>query len=167
MSLAIVDKNVVGEVFGNNRPEAGRKFFEWLDQGDGRLSSGGVNLDELRDHEAFRDWADAALRFDKMRLVRDQEVRAETSRLEREKARRVEGACKSNDEHVIALARIGGARLLYSRDLTLHQDFRNKRLIDDPRGQIYSTYRTREFSKSHERLLARNDLRGTPKLNGN
>ena len=167
MSLAIVDKNVVGEVFGDNRPEAGRRFFEWLDQGGGRLSSGGVNLDELRDHKAFRDWADAATRFDKMRLVNDEVVRSETERLEREKDQGLEGACTSNDTHVIALAQVGGARLLYSKDLALHQDFRNKQLIDNPRGQIYSTYRSSDFSRSHQRLLARNDLRGTPRPSGN
>ena len=157
----------MGEVFGDNRPEAGRRFFEWLDEGEGQLSSGGTNLDELRNHEAFRDWADAALRFDKMRLVKDEVVRAETTRLERDKANRMEGSCRSNDTHVIALARIGGARLLYSKDLALHQDFRNKQLIDDPRGQIYSTYRSSDFSRSHQRLLARNDLRGTPRPFGN
>ena len=33
------------------------------------------------------------------------------------------GACQSNDLHVLALAQVSGARLLYSNDLSLHQDF--------------------------------------------
>ena len=45
--------------------------------------------------------------------------------------------CRSNDEHIIALARISGARLLCSEDIKLHADFKNKSLINSPRGKIY------------------------------
>ena len=45
--------------------------------------------------------------------------------------------CVSNDPHVIALARISGARLLCSRDQKLHSDFGNKHLVDNPRGSVY------------------------------
>ncbi len=45
--------------------------------------------------------------------------------------------CKSNDEHIIALARISRARVLCSGDKDLHADFKNKYLIDSPRGKIY------------------------------
>ena len=38
---AIVDANVCGEVFGENRNEASRYFFEWLTNGQGRLVMGG------------------------------------------------------------------------------------------------------------------------------
>ena len=51
------------------------------------------------------------------------------------------GACQSNDLHVLALAQVSGARLLYSNDLSLHQDFGNRDLISRPRGKIYSTPR--------------------------
>ena len=37
---AIVDANVVAEVFGCKRPEAGLKFFEWIDDGKARLVTG-------------------------------------------------------------------------------------------------------------------------------
>lgn len=47
------------------------------------------------------------------------------------------GRCCSNDLHVIAIARLGRVRLLCSRDKPLHQDFRNKDLLDNPRGNIY------------------------------
>ncbi len=45
--------------------------------------------------------------------------------------------CTSNDTHVIALARVARARLLCSADKGLHIDFKNKKLIDKPRGRIY------------------------------
>lgn len=46
------------------------------------------------------------------------------------------GICVSNDTHIIALARVSGARLLCSKDKDLHKDFKNKDLID-PKGSIY------------------------------
>lgn len=158
MTLAIVDKGVASEVFGDNRPEAGREFFEWLDSGDGRLSSGGGNLDELRDHQAFRDWARFAFRFDRLRLVKDEVVRTETRRLE------AAGSCKSNDAHVIALARGGGARLLYANDQALQDDFINPSLINQPRGKVYTTHVHKRFTNVHRGLLTRKDLSGKPQV---
>ncbi len=45
---------------------------------------------------------------------------------------------RSNDSHVLALARASGTRLLYTRDEALKSDFKNKEIIDRPRGRIYS-----------------------------
>jgi predicted nucleic acid-binding protein len=56
--------------------------------------------------------------------------------------------CKSNDTHVIALARVARARLLCSADQGLHTDFKNKKLIDKPRGRIYQ-------NATHDGLLKR------------
>lgn len=53
---------------------------------------------------------------------------------------------KSDDPHVLALARVSGARLLCSKDKELHADFRNKAIIDQPRGKIYQ-------NASHASLL--------------
>lgn len=55
-------------------------------------------------------------------------------------------SCISDDQHVIALAQLSGARLLCSHDKALHSDFQNKKLIDNPRGAIYQ-------DKSHEHLI--------------
>jgi len=49
---------------------------------------------------------------------------------------RSEGSCMSDDEHVIALARVSGARLLCTRDNDLTQDFKNRTLLT-PKGKIY------------------------------
>ncbi len=56
--------------------------------------------------------------------------------------------CMSNDTHVIALARVARARLLCSADQALHIDFKNKKLIDKPRGRIYQ-------NATHDGLLKR------------
>ena len=59
----------------------------------------------------------------------------------------------SNDFHIIALAQLAGARMLYSRDRELHQDFRNSKLVDRPRGKVYP--RNMNLSASKQ-WLARN-----------
>lgn len=56
--------------------------------------------------------------------------------LEKE-TRSIAGRCRSNDAHIIALARISGARILYSHDHSLHRDFSDRTLINAPRGKIY------------------------------
>ena len=69
------------------------------------------------------------------------------------------GAVKSDDPHIIALAQVSGARLLYSNDKSLQQDFKNKDLINNPRGKVYITNECRgNFSSGHKKLLVRRDL---------
>lgn len=52
----------------------------------------------------------------------------------------------SDDPHILALARISGARLLCSHDQALHADFCNGQIISNPRGKVYQ-------NASHARLL--------------
>ena len=68
------------------------------------------------------------------------------------------GGYTSDDPHLLALAQVSGARLLYSNDSDLQDDFKNRRLIDNPRGRVYSTRVNRQFTRVHRRLLQRNDL---------
>lgn len=42
----------------------------------------------------------------------------------------------SDDEHVLALARVSGARLLYTEDKELIEDFKNSRILS-PRGKVF------------------------------
>lgn len=59
---------------------------------------------------------------------------------------KIDGLCISDDEHVIALARADRRRahLLCSDDEALRTDFKNKALIDNPRGTIYSPTRHKQ-----------------------
>ena len=50
----------------------------------------------------------------------------------------LEGQIRSDDPHVLALARVSGVRLLYTGDVDLIADFKDKAFIDRPRGKIYS-----------------------------
>jgi len=74
------------------------------------------------------------------RAISDSLVDSETQRVI------AEGLCISNDEHIIALARVSGVRVLCTNDACLQDDFRNPLLVRKPRGKIYSR-------KSHKRML--------------
>ena len=150
---AIVDANVVSEVFGSNLPPAGEKFFDWLNKGSGRLVVGGKLLEELKQSSAdFRRWGKEAQLAGKMRIVNESEVDARTEQIQSE------GTIRSDDPHVIALAQVSRARLLYSNDGNLQKDFNNKSLIDDPRGKVYSTSGDGSFLPRHDRLLKNKNL---------
>ena len=152
---AIVDANVVHEVFGSNRPQAGVKFLEWLDAGKGLLVVGGKPLRELRDSsEGFRSWALQAQLAGRMRIENEHKVNAKAVAL------LAEGRCRSNDQYILGLAQVSGARLLYSNDRILQQDFKDNRIINSPRGRVYSTLKNKDFESGHKRLLSRHDLCG-------
>ena len=148
---AIIDANVSHEVFSRNRPDAGFGFFEWLMSQRGHLVAGGRLLEEL-ERTGFEEFALELQSAGRLLNIDDEAVDECADRL------RNAGACRSNDPHVIALAQVSGARLLYSNDKALHQDFRNSSLIDRPRGRIYSTVVYRHFHDNHRRLLLRRDL---------
>ena len=150
---AILDNDVVHEVFGDRRSPAGQAFFDWIDSGRGRLIGGGRLLKELARNESFGSWWRDAVLAGLATRVGDEAVEAETVRLTERKA------CGSNDEHVIALAVIGAARLLYSNDRKLQSDFKDRRLIDRPPGKVYSTLRGDAFTKNKRQLLAGSSCR--------
>lgn len=148
---AIVDANTAREVFSRDRPPAGDRFLNWLNNGSGRLVAGGKLLRELEKLNDFRVWASVAVNFGKIRILDDVDVDARTELIKRKRI-------VSDDPHVLAVAQIGGARLLYSNDKDLHSDFKNRKLIGNPSGSIYSTLGTRKFTKSHRLLLGRKDI---------
>ncbi len=150
---AIVDANVASEVFGPRPQPAGEKFFDWINKRSGRLVAGGKLLEELEANSpGFRDWAKEAQNSGKIRRIDQGLVDTRTRQIESE------SDCKSDDPHVLALAQVSGARLLYSNDSDLQQDFKDKSLIDNPRGRVYSTLENKTFTTSHKRLLAKQDL---------
>ena len=159
---AIVDANVAHEVFGANPPPAAEKFFEWIERGSGRLVIGGRLLEELEKSADFRRWGQTAQFAGRMRTVNKRKVVARTRQIERE------GAIRSDDPHILALAQVSGARLLYSNDRDLGDDFRDTNLINNPPGKIYTTRKDKnapaaqdstKFRTRHRDLLRRNVCR--------
>ena len=151
---AIVDANVAHEVFGTSQTVAGKRFYDWINEGQGRLVIGGRLTEELNRASAkFSQWAKNALLFGRVRNANDDEVNAKTKSIV------AGGKCVSNDTHIVSLAQVSGARLLFSNDGDLHTDFRNRHLISNPRGQIFSTRMSGALNEPPtERLLARKDL---------
>ena len=150
---AILDANVVGEVFQGDQERAGGKFLDWVINGRGHLVAGGELLAELRKGLAsFKQWERELMRSGKLRVVRANQVDGRAGEL------RSENRCVSDDTHIIALAQVSGARLLYSNDKDLHQDFTYPILIKKPRGKVYSTVTSKDYLESHRQLLNRRDL---------
>lgn len=153
----ILDANVAHEVFSEPN-DAGRAFLHWVTAGSHRLVIGGKNRQELGRLQKLGKrggWISQLIQSGRVRQVDDIEVNDLAEQI------RSSGSCKSNDEHIIALAQISGARLLYTNDQLLQRDFDNKELIDKPRGKVYSTQRTDEydnskFDEAKRRLLNRN-----------
>lgn len=153
---AILDADVAGQVFGEDRPEAGWEFFNWISSGRGRLVAGGRLLAELDRTKAFREWRQQAVLAGRLRLVSDRAVEEQTRRLEQE------SSCRADDKHIIALAMVSGARLLYSNDRKLGNDFRDRSLIENPPGKVYTTRKDKnappefdytKFRRRHRRML--------------
>lgn len=146
---AIVDANVASSLFRPARTGAAAAFFEWVNTGAGRLVVGGRLRLELSEVASFREWQQQAVLAGRISTVNDEEVEARTQIL------MDKGLCHSNDDHIIALAQISGARLLYSRDRKLHKDFGDPKLLAKPRGKIYSTLAGPQLRPSHKQLLDR------------
>jgi len=133
---AILDADVVSKVFGSGRssterPPVGVRFFQWIDSGNGQLVIGGKVATELRKNENFNRWAQQQMLAGQLPSF-DKEAEAETHRLEKQKQSR-QMHFASNDLHVLALARVSGARLLYSEDRKLQRDF-----TQILQGKVYS-----------------------------
>ena len=149
----IVDANVAHQVFGQNRNEAGKAFYDWISSGSGHLVVGGKLHNELLGSSSdlrrlFRQLELAG----RMTIEDNNEVSGRTEELSRE------GLCRSDDEHVIALAQVSGARLLFTNDNDLKDDFTDNKLIDNPRGKVYTTRLKSEFNETKRRLLRQKDL---------
>ena len=152
---AIVDASVKGELKAGGSP-AGVAFLRWLLTGNGTMVLGGTKLrTELcakpateRDSRLIADLK----RANRVREYDDIQVDSLAEHLHRE------SVCKSDDPHIIALARISRARLLFSNDPDLHKDFRDKSLVDNPRGKVYSTVRDGRFKQQHQDLLENPEL---------
>jgi len=155
---AIVDASVIGEVFGRarSRTPAAQKFFEWLNAGTGKVVIGGKLREELERSTAFQGWAATAGLAGKLQSFNDDEVNSRARHL-------AQYIRERDDPHIIALAQVSGARLLYSKDRGLIGHFENKEFVSCPQGNVYTTLEPEsrprgQFTKHHEDLLLSPDL---------
>lgn len=122
----IIDANIAALVFSPSNDF--KPLIDWLER-EGKMVIGGRLSEEIDQIHTVRRFVRALLQAGKARVIPSGVVEQETSS--------IAGACESNDPHIIALARVGGARILCSHDKTLHRDFGNPALISNPQGHIY------------------------------
>ena len=154
---AIVDTNVISEVM-RGKTEAGIKFKDWLENKKGRLVVGGKHLEELLKDNGFKKWFIEMRRSSVVEQIRNELI------LKRQRNLDQRNDLKSNDSHVLALAIVGGARLLYTNDGNLKKDFSNNKIISGPLGKIYTTTEIEgqiergKFRQAHKKLLNNKNL---------
>lgn len=131
----IVDANVACLVFTKSPDRDFLPVLQWIADPDkhGRLVYGGELARELLRVGTVARYLRELQRAGRAILIPDEKVRPEEKRVTDT------GICRSDDPHVIALARASGARTLCSRDGDLHHDFKNPNLISSPRGSVYQT----------------------------
>ena len=148
LGCAIIDANVAAEMFGEAPTPAGAGVRRWVSDGEGRLVSGGLLQRELEQASSeFRQWAFVAQGTAQFQLIADEDLEATVSDFARHPHR------VSDDPHVLALASVSGARLLYTNDADLQRDFTNARLIRNPRGKVLSTRVNSNFDRNKRELL--------------
>ena len=151
---AILDANSVHDVFGlSRRSAAGKDFYAHLQRDGMELVVGGKLLQELSRSGVFREWlkeADRGGHRGRIRNVAPEEVNARQAVLERTVNLR------SDDPHVIALAQVSGARLLYTKDRNLREDFGNREILDNPRGRLYPMEDGPQARRDRKLLRGRN-----------
>lgn len=127
----IVDANRMDHFLAEPAHPDARPIHEWIRK-KGRLvfSTGGKFGSELGDR-ATRRLTDYARRGGAKRVDQSELRKGERQLIE-------SGNLKSDDAHVLALAKVSGARLLYTGDRLLMEDFTDREIINNPRGKVYS-----------------------------
>jgi hypothetical protein len=139
--LIIVDANCAAETLSERPSPDFKPVLDAVIAGTNKLAIGGSTLN--KEYQKLK----GVWRF--IRIL-DQAGRTQlcsVSEVDREmELVKTKFNISSDDPHVLALARISGARILCSRDKALHGDFGNPGIINKPRGKVYQ-------NATHARLL--------------
>ncbi len=129
----IVDTSVASLVFGSPPYRDYLPLIDWLSKQDkdGILIYGGELGRELVQFERASYFFIQLIRAGRAIKIQDKIVDNE------ERIVRNLGLCRSNDPHVIALARVSRTRTLCANDHNLWRDFRNRALVPLSNCRIY------------------------------
>lgn len=141
----IVDASVAGLVFSVPHEPDFQPLWHWLEEKGGKLVYGGHLVDELNRIPAARRLLAELKRSGKAL------VPSPTTMKQAENDVRNLKLCRSNDQHVVALARASGARVLCTNDRQLENDFTNPAIVPHPKGKIYK-------KAQHRHLLRHNNI---------
>lgn len=134
----VIDANRAGVFFGQPGSEAAAPIWAWLRK-DGVLVCGGRLADELAKLAVARKLLLELNRAGRAVLEASEKVAKVEAEIRRA------GGIESNDPHVLALARVSGARVVYTEDGALIRDFTNPAILR-PKGRVYR-------KATHQRLL--------------
>lgn len=138
----IIDANLIHSVFPTPTADF-EPIYSAVFKGAGRLVYGGHLGDEYQQSRKLWRFVLTLDRAGRAHQAPRDAVDHETQSLIQA------GACCSDDPHVVALARVTGARLLCSLDGNLGTDFRNPQLISGPRGHVYKDTSHRHLIRQH------------------
>ncbi len=130
----ILDTNIFADMRDTSNRTAS-VVHEWLRKEKGRVVYSPIEEWSNYPLEVFLGYS----RVDLLITIPPAEVCKETRRLLGNPDLRL----RSNDAHILALAKLSGARILYSRDRKLHQDFKNPAIIDG--GMVYTKWDQRKL----------------------
>lgn len=122
----------------SNLTEHGKPVMRWLLKGRGGLIVGGDVKRELA-KGGLRETMVVLNQAGRLKQLDDKKVDDLAKDIKQS------GKCRSNDQHVIAVAMISGCRLVYSSDQALHEDVKNGEILSPP-ASVYK-------SKDHVHLL--------------
>jgi len=132
----IIDANVAHQF--SNGSEAAAFVVDWL-SGGGKTVIGGKQKAELfktNIKPLLVEWVRSGI----ARSCDDAEIDKQIAKFAND------GKCKSNDVHIISLAKVSGVRLLYTCDGALIADFKNLQILS-PKGRIYKSKKQRSLLK--------------------
>jgi hypothetical protein len=141
MMCLIIDANTLAEVLAATPKEDYRPVKSALIRRKAVAFYGGKLRREYAKLAGLRR---LILEYDRQGMLRraeDSKVDAATDEYARDRR------LKSNDPHILGLAKASNVRLLVSHDQNLHIDFTNPKLLS-PAGQVYQ-------NKSHKHLIVR------------
>ena len=152
----ILDSNILNEILGSNRTPAAEAVWQWINGINKKrikVVIGGKLRCELDRYSAAKNWLILLSRRGNVLSFSDQDVGSKEKEVK-------SWELKSDDPHVIALALVSKARLLYSNDLNLHGDFKNTTFINNPKGKVFSTHRSASYDRDKRELLEKCRCRG-------
>jgi len=142
MKKLILDANMICKVFGNDDLSVSDLSNALLIGCRFKVAAvrGGQLSDEYMRIIKYRSVYSELERAGRMILADDNAVRLDTDHVAQL------SFLRSDDPHILALARIADVRILCSHDKDLHADFTNQSIIPSPRGRIWQ-------NNSHSHLL--------------
>ena len=155
---AIVDANSLADVFKDNPSERAAAFFNWLEEHHVKLVIGGTKYrHEVDEVKKASLWFRRAINTGRAEEVDDGTIDDDAHHLENLRDARSRKVLRSDDPHVLALARCSGARLLYTDDGDLIQDFTDGKIVGKPVGKALPPDEYHDFlnNRRNRRLCSR------------